>query len=504
MVAAFVSSTFLHIFGTKDTNTIKSFQTLNKSIHPYISIYILKSIATYRLVHYTYNMNLSSSSTFSPHNDVLSASPSTTSEKLSLIEELKRRGRISVTSKRYPDAKDLYTKAIDTLLTITGNEGDANTINNDIAVLYSNRSLCNLQMNKANDSYDDALNATCHDESYVKGFWRLGQASMALKRTEEALIAYEKALALDNDNKALKKECDKVKVQLEQEKKQAEEEAARKANAQEEEEAPSLTMKKKDDTKPAFVKSAASTMSSKSTSSSTKEEKKDESSSGSGDFSKSDHVRGYKIVNGKKTSFFHHEQTEEEKRLIGDITPQRIDPGALPEQTGPTKVEETGTSAWNKAGTWEEKDVTDWAIDSLKEIISDCEYDLPDGSPDPNAHVQVTKIEKLLSSKLAGGSSHASVATVRGKKRYIFEFTVCVHWEMTLGDGRKCKGQMTFLDVDGTHEIGDGYDMSDYIVDSDTPSDSKYLLERFVRDGGLRSVLEKAMDDWICLFRETY
>jgi hypothetical protein len=33
----------------------------------------------------------------------------------------------------------------------------------------------------------------------------------------------------------------------------------------------------------------------------------------------------YKVVNGKKTSYFHHEMTEEEKRLIGDITPQRID-----------------------------------------------------------------------------------------------------------------------------------------------------------------------------------
>jgi len=267
------------------------------------------------------------------------------------------------------------------------------------------------------------------------------------------------------------------------------------------------------------MKEATSNKVSKKTTTTTKKTEKKEISS-SNEFSKSDHIRGYKIVNGKKTSFFHHEQTEEEKRLIGDITPKRIDPVQFQQSqssltssaatttttSGPTKIDNTNTttSAWNKAGTWEEKDVTDWAIQSLEETIQKCEYDLPEGSPDPNAHVTITKVSKLLSAKVAGGTCHASVATVRGKKRYIFEFTICVHWEMTLGDGRKCKGEMTFLDVDGTHDIGDGYDMSDYSVDSDTPSDAKYLLERFVRDGGFRGVVEKALDSWIKLFHETY
>ena len=452
-------------------------------------------------------MNLSSGSPFSPHNDVLTASPSTTSEKLSLIEELKRRGRISVTSKRYPDAKELYTKAIDVLSSI--DEAECSTKNNDLAILYSNRALCNLQMNNASDSYDDALNATAKDESYVKGFWRLGQAAMALKRTEEALNSYEKALELDGNNKALKKECEKAKKQLDLEIKQAAEEAERKAKEEAEgkkDEDNDVEMK---ETKLPKQPASALSSSSKTNNNSRKEEKKEISSSH--EFSKSDHIRGYKIVNGKKTSFFHHEQTEEEKRLIGDITPKRIDPAAVQEnqQSGPTKLENsdvknTGTSAWNKAGTWEEKDVTDWAIQTLEENVKKCEYDLPEGSPDPNAHVVITKVTKLLSTKVAGGTCHASVATVRGKKRYIFEFTICVHWEMILGDGRKCKGQMTFLDVDGTHDIGDGYDISDYSVDSDTPSDARYLLERFVRDGGFRSVVEKALDSWIQLFHKTH
>ena len=42
-------------------------------------------------------------------------------------------------------------------------------------------------------------------------------------------------------------------------------------------------------------------------------------------FTKSDHVKGYKVVNGKKTSYFHRELTEEEKNMIGDIAPKRLD-----------------------------------------------------------------------------------------------------------------------------------------------------------------------------------
>jgi hypothetical protein len=106
---------------------------------------------------------LSSGSSFSPHNDVLNASPSSDNEKKALVEELKRRGRVSVTTQRYPDARDLYGKAIEVLSTINNDENKK-----DLAILHSNRALSLLQMNKASDSYDDATSATCFDPTYVK------------------------------------------------------------------------------------------------------------------------------------------------------------------------------------------------------------------------------------------------------------------------------------------------------------------------------------------------
>ena len=417
------------------------------------------------------------SSGFSPHNDVLLASPSTDAEKLALIEELKRRGRASVTSGSFPHGKDLYSKAIETMSSLE------NSNDKDLAVLHSNRSLCHLQMNNAKESYEDATSATCLDATYVKGFWRLGQASMALKKTQESIDAYKNALKLDVENKALKKELKKAEQQLV---KDIEEAKKREEEKDQEPELPPLPVKKTQQ----VPKSTSTSVSSTS-----------DSADASGEFSKSDHVRGYKIVNGKKTSFFHHEQTEEEKKLIGDITPKRLDPAQIPTDT---TNKDKDVSAWNKAGTWEEKDTTEWAIQSVKDKVMEAEYQLPEGSPDPNAHVKVIDVSKLISSKKAGGTAHASVAKVRGKKRYIFEFTVCVHWQMTLGSGDVCKGKLTFYDVDGTHEIGDGYDISEYSVEDGAPADARHLLERFVRNGGLRTELEKKLDEWIELFRETY
>jgi hypothetical protein len=311
---------------------------------------------------------------------------------------------------------------------------------------------------------------------------------MALGKTQEAIDSYKAAVELDSSSKALKKELLKAEKQLVKD----EEEAARKAKEIEENDA------KPPMPPPVKKVSTVSTESAASTSSSDKPSKAD---AGNGEFSKSDHVKGYKIINGKKTSFFHHEQTEEEKNLIGDITPKRLDPAQIPSNDA---TQDKEVSAWNKAGTWEEKDVTDWALGSIKEKVMEATYALPEGSPDPNACAIVFSVSKLISSKKAGGSAHASVAKVRGKKKYIFEFTVCVHWEMTMGNGTKCNGKMTFFDVDGTHEIGEGYDVTDYIVDAGAPADARHLLERFVRNSGLRTAVEGKLDEWIGLFRETY
>ena len=406
----------------------------------------------------------------SPHRDVLEG-------KQKLVEEIKSRGRAAVSGKAWPDAAMLYQKAV----TLAPTE----------AALHANLSLVQFQMGKWEEAREAAQLATEKDPQYVKGFWRLGQALVKLHRLKEALMANKAGLQLDPNNKAFRKECTVLEKRME------EEEALMEANPVttppvQTEPAEPLGVSKKTETtstsKPKTTKTPASkttppaTAAKKDTTSATDEE---------GVFTKSDHVKGYKVVNGKKTSYFHNELSDDARRLIGDIAPKRIDTPAATEAPAPA----AGGSAWNKAGTWEEKDVSKWARTTLEQALLDTTYILPPTSPAPDALVVITKVSKL--------DGHASFAVVRGKKRYIYEYAVEVEWEWKHQD-QTATGSMTFPDVDGTCELGEGYDMTGFQVKDASSSGLMPLLDRFVKNGGLRESLHNAIDDWVRVFRETY
>jgi len=121
--------------------------------------------------------------------------------------------------------------------------------------------------------------------------------------------------------------------------------------------------------------------------------------------------RGYKKTSdGRTTSYFSREQTEEEKLLQGNITPQRLDTSSI------TSGEGGGASAWNQAGTWEERNTSDWCCASLTSFleqtivqIGDC-----DGS--------VEEVKDL--------TGEASVAFVSGKKRYVFDYHASLSYKI--------------------------------------------------------------------------
>ena len=421
--------------------------------------------------------SLSSNLALSIHNEVLSAEiPSQESSRISLINELKNRARVSIQSGNFPIAEALYTKAIQ-VSGIDEKKSPSVQQEKDAAILFSNRSLVHLQMNKVDEALDDAKKATKLDPKYVKGFWRMGSAFAAKEQWREAIESFKDAVILEPKNKALLKEierCTKMKIKADQEE------------------------KKESDTKTSTKSTKSTTRISSSSTSSTSSSKSEKVvTNNNAEFSKSDHIRGYKIVGGKKTSFFHHEQSEEEKRLIGDITPKLINSSSQMNEEN-IKDGDKAVSAWNKAGTWEEKDVTKWAIDTMKAQLLLSEYNLPPSSPSPESICRVTNVKKC--------DGHASVATARGKRRYIYEFSLVVEWEMTFPkDDTVANGTMTFPDVDGTCDRGE-YEMIDYTVDptADIPSGARHLLDRFVRNGGLRDEVILRIDQWVDCLKSTY
>jgi tetratricopeptide (TPR) repeat protein len=419
---------------------------------------------------------------FGAHSDVLEAAvPSDAVGRQGLLSELKNRGKAAVAAGQWPDARALYEKAL--TCCVDDDSETSHEMKNQKAILYANIALVEGKMNEWNMSQHAARRAVEEDASYTKGWWRLGQAQAALHDFEAAVQSLQEASKLEPDNKALQKELNKQKENAQ--KKQAEDAA----KAQQEAEAVA-----KEDA-PSSVKSTTSSKSSKAkmpSSSTTPMQVVDHDEDTK--FSKSEYTRGYKIVNGKKTSYFHNELTEEAKKLIGDIAPKKLSGTSTPTATDSLATENKGASAWNKAGTWEERDVTAWAKEALQTQLEETIYTLPESSPAPGAEVKIKK---------ASVSGHASFAVVRGKKRYIYELSADLEWEFA-HNGNEANGKLTFPDIDGTCMVGDPYEATAFHIAHSDEGQLRPVLETFVHKQGFRDELHKAIDNWVGLFKETY
>ena len=145
-------------------------------------------------------------------------------------------------------------------------------------------------------------------------------------------------------------------------------------------------------------------------------------------------LRGYKKTSdGKTTSYFNREQTDNEKELIGCIMPKRLEevPSPSPTAASQTPLNNTSTmgSAWNAGGTtWEEKDTTEWCRACLTECLKEA-----------TAVVTASKAEQYLTyvavvKEVESLSGDASVALAGGKKRYIYDFHASIKYDI-LDDG---------------------------------------------------------------------
>jgi tetratricopeptide (TPR) repeat protein len=437
----------------------------------------------------------------SAHRPVLEASPETPASKAALVEELQSRGRAAVGAKSWMDAKLLYEKAV-TICTP-----------DKMALFQANLSLVLRTMGEMEPARIAAQKSVDADAEYTKGWWRLGQALQALQQPKEALAALEVAKNLEPTNKALVNDSEKVQKLVEEEAKimaelELEQAAAIAAAAAAEGTTQEPLMTNPAPTTKTTTSSSSSSQSTKSTlpkgttitTAPTKMVTDDNDKEDTNMSSKPDaDLRGYKVVNGKKTSYFHNELSEEAKNLIGDIAPKKLEP--MTTEPAATAAAD-GTSVWNKAGTWEEKNVTKWANDALKQKVLSTTFVLPTSSPAPGALVSVSQVTVV-------DGSHASFAKVRGKTKYIYEYALALEWQLmhTGSDGTvdmECRGKLRIPDIDGTIEMGEGYDMEGFLVDHTSDDTIRPLLERFVQRGGFKDSLNESIDDWVRLFRETY
>lgn len=325
---------------------------------------------------------------------------------------------------------------------------------------------------KYSDAVDDANAAIECDESYTKAYWRLGAAYAGWEKYEDAVEAYAQGIKTlgGADDKAWVNEIHKCRL------------------------------KAKESSKPArrHVTSSNSLSKSKTSNGGKRPQKEDiEVIDESKLFSKSDAVRGYKIVDGKKTSYFHREQSEEEKQLIGNTAPKRI-ATTTPSPLSSTSNIKHKTSAWNKAGTWEEKDYTSYAEELLTDALSAVQYVISDLDAKAihkelgGATAQVSKVKDV--------NGYASIATVRGKRRYVYEFSLLIEFKIILSIDldEVVTGSFKYPEIDGTSCCDDGEDLNfiDFKINTSDNENFRKLADAFVRKAGLKDEVRKCICNW--------
>jgi len=150
-----------------------------------------------------------------------------------------------------------------------------------------------------------------------------------------------------------------------------------------------------------------------------------------------------------KLPYFHRKLSEEDTALIGDITPKRI------EASTTTTVEPrtaTEGSAWNSAQTWEERDLSTWGKQKVRDIL--------DASTDND--VTIASVTKL--------DGTANITHIRGRARFMFEWTLTCDWT-TMIDGKSYNGSVEVLEATND-QLEDLLDEMTVNVKSKTPTSS--------------------------------
>jgi len=172
------------------------------------------------------------------------------------------------------------------------------------------------------------------------------------------------------------------------------------------------------------------------------------------DDSSSDFAGQNKPSSSVKLPYFHRVLSKEDTELIGDITPKLIgssnDKAAI-STAATTSGSSSNGSAWNAANTWEEKDYTQWAKDKLTSLIV---IDESIGLPSTvHYNIKVRKVSDI--------QGHAQIAHVRGKARYIYEFSLDLSFTISSTDAnKKDKYKATVSVTDIINDLLDDIDIA--------------------------------------------
>jgi stress-induced-phosphoprotein 1 len=113
-----------------------------------------------------------------------------------ILEEamsFKNEGNKLFSSQNFHGAIEKYTCGLELVEKINSKDSHLQV------VLHSNRSACYFHLQQFGDALSDATECVRLSSTFMKGHFRCGEAYMALGRVEDAVLSYQRAVALSAD-----------------------------------------------------------------------------------------------------------------------------------------------------------------------------------------------------------------------------------------------------------------------------------------------------------------
>ena len=386
--------------------------------------------------------------------------------------------------RNYYEAIQKYTDTVNLLKTKKGETKSPPThptqVDEEVQVrvaALSNRAACHLKLRNFKDCIQDCDTILKRDKQHTKALFRRSQAHKSKGMNEMAYRDVLLLLDVDGLNKPALKEKkklekelhsrsrDAIRSRIDKDKSEAAEkirktkETARKKVMKEEEkkrtEARLATMTATTTTTAANMAPPAKVIIN------TDDIIKD-SSEESGEL-----MRGYKKTKeGRTTSYFTRELDDKAKALLGDTAPKRLD-GQDAARPVERKTSST-SSAWNSAGTYEERDRTQFCTDLLTRTIGASVGSKGTVVLDEEEYtVEVTGVKKV--------EGEGSMVSVRGSLRFLWDYSFVVHYKILLKTNSKSiKGSLSYQDF--TQDIKETPDITHKCVGKGFKDDRDILL----------------------------
>ena len=388
-------------------------------------------------------------------------------------------------------------------------------------------------MGNASSALVDATEAEVLDASYVKVYYRKAAALKALSRFADAKVALAKGLAMKPDDKDMQALLQKLETDIAQQGAKGSANNAVKPARTTVSTSSGVTSSNTTGISSASSSGSVNSSSSSSSSSAKKapaavkpKSSSDEKSIGDDDDDDENlgNIRGYKKTSdGRVTTFFNNELDETAKKLIGDIAPKKLE-GSSTSGTeggaaagGDATALENGSSAWNSAGTYEERILSPWAAAALRRLLGELATHLEAATDisarDRDACATTSPLESvdICVTDIDTVTGDAQVTMMRGKKKYICDYTVELKWSLSVKHAASTaadvvQGKLQVLDItaDKEYEIGSAIEVTHFngsAVSSQSalPKHAALLVSAYIKSSassqprGLQALLHKAV-----------